>query len=127
MATLSEIRSPSAKMLGSEITAEGYFHTNAEEDILARDPELHDLVELSFAPMLVGVPKGEGFARRTVIVSKFSGKVVRIRGRLRVGPFGMLNIAMVYLDVEDIELANHSPDPTPALGMSPAGQESRHG
>jgi hypothetical protein len=29
--------------------------------------------------------------------------------------------------LEALHMPNHSPDPTPAPGMPPAGQESRHG
>lgn len=101
--TLPQIRSPEPLWINSAVLTEGYFQAHDEEDLLTSEKErFRDEVELSFAPMLASIPKEARREWRATLGERLDGKLVKVRGIMRVGPFGMLNRTTVYLEVEDI-------------------------
>jgi hypothetical protein len=115
--TLAEIRSPTPHMIGALVETEGFLQPHAEEDFLTSDiRRFSDMLELSYQPMLTELPQEKRYARRMEIEQPLEQRWVLVRGRVRVGPFGMSNRATVYLEVESIRAANQPAEPTAPSG-----------
>jgi hypothetical protein len=106
--TLKEIRNPTAGMLNQAIATRGYFSSSDEQDLLTGEKgRFVDLVDLAMFP---GIPKDQRNARRMEIGRRLGGRLVAVRGRLKVGPFGLGGRATVYIEVENISEAAQAPE-----------------
>jgi len=102
--SVAQIRTPDPSWINSVVYAEGYFQPHGEEDLLTSEPHrLSEWVELSFLPMMAGVENAKRPAWRSALGTRLGGKFVSVRAKVRVGPFGVLNSPIVYLEVESID------------------------
>lgn len=95
-------------MLGRTVVTQGYFSSSEEQDLLSGEKDRFvDLVDLAMFP---GISKDQRLAKRTETGRRLGGKRVSVRGRLRVGPFGLGGRATVYIEVESISEAPAAPE-----------------
>lgn len=98
--TLKEIRNPTPSMLDRAIITQGFFSSSDEQDLLTGERgRFVDLVDLAMFP---GLPKEQRSAKRAETGRRLDGKLVAVRGRLKVGPFGLSGRSTVYIEVETI-------------------------
>jgi hypothetical protein len=98
--SLKEVRNPTPAMLGKVIVVEGYLSSSEDQDLLTGEKERYtDMVDLA---MFTDKPKDLRLARRMEVGRRLSGKLVSVRGRLKVGPFGLSGRSTVYVEVESI-------------------------
>ncbi len=98
--TLKEVRSPTPAMLGEVIVVKGYLSSSEDQDLLTGEKERYtDMVDLA---MFTDKPKDLRLAKRLEVGRRLSGKLVSVRGRLRVGPFGLAGRSTVYIEVQSI-------------------------
>jgi len=98
--TLKEVRNPTPGMLDEIIVVEGYLSSSEDQDLLTGEQERYtDMVDLA---MFSDKPKDQRLARRMEVGRRLSGKRVSVRGRLKVGPFGMAGRSTIYVEVQSI-------------------------
>jgi len=98
--TLKEVRNPTPGMLGEVIVVQGYLSSSEEQDLLTGEKERYtDMVDLA---MFTDKPKDQRLAKRAQLGARLSGKLVSVRGRLKVAPFGLSGRSTVYVEVESI-------------------------
>jgi len=101
--TLAEIRNPTPGMLGQTIVTQGYFSSSSEQDLLTgENGRFVDIVDLAVFP---AIPKDQRKAKREELGNRLGGKLVTVRGQLKVGPYGMTGRSTVFIAVESISEA----------------------
>jgi hypothetical protein len=99
--TLTEVRNPTSSLLDQTIVTQGYLSSSNDQDLLSsQNGRFADIVDLAVFP---GVPKDQRFNRRQELGRRLGGKLVSVRGRLKVGPFGLGGRSTIYIEVEDID------------------------
>ena len=98
--TLAEIRNPTSAALGQTIVTQGYFNSSNEQDMLtSENGRFADIVDLAIYP---GLPKDQRHTKRADLGNRLGGKLVSVRGQLKVGPYGMTGRSTVFIEVESI-------------------------
>jgi hypothetical protein len=106
--SLTEIRNPTSSMLGQTIVTRGYLSSSSEQDLLtSENGRFTDIVDLAVFP---GIPKDQRYTRRQDLGRRLGGKLVSVRGHLKVGPFGLGGRATVFIEVEDISEITPAPE-----------------
>ena len=106
--SLTEIRNPTSSMLGQTIVTRGYLSSSSEQDLLtSENGRFTDIVDLAVFP---GISKDQRYARRQDLGRRLGGKLVSVRGHLKVGPFGLGGRATVFIEVEDISEITPAPE-----------------
>jgi hypothetical protein len=98
--TLTEVRNPTSSTLDQIIVTQGYLSSSNDQDLLTgQNGRFSDIVDLA---VFTGLPKEQRYTRRQDLGHRLGGKLVSVRGRLKVGPFGLGGRATVYIEVADI-------------------------
>ena len=106
--TLTEIRNPTSSTLDQTIVTQGYFSSSNEQDLLTgENGRFTDIVDLAIFP---GMPKDQRHTKRLDLDRRLGGKLVSVRGRLKVGPYGLGGRSTVFIDVESISEASPAPE-----------------
>ena len=106
--SLTEIRNPTSSTLNQTVVTQGYFSSSNEQDLLTgQNGRFTDIVDLAVFP---GLPKDQRYTRRQDLGRRLGGKLVAVRGRLKVAPFGLGGRATVYIEVEDISEITSAPE-----------------
>jgi hypothetical protein len=106
--TLKEVRNPTSSTLGQTIVTQGYFNSSNEQDLLTgENGRFTDIVDLAVFP---GIPKDQRSAKRLDLGRRLGGKLVSVRGRLKVGPYGLAGRSTVFIEVESIGEASSAPE-----------------
>jgi hypothetical protein len=106
--SLTEIRNPTSSMLDQTIVTRGYLSSSSEQDLLtSENGRFTDIVDLAVFP---GIPKDQRYTRRQDLGRRLGGKLVSVRGHLKVGPFGLGGRATVFIEVEDISEITPAPE-----------------
>jgi hypothetical protein len=97
---LTEVRNPTSSLLDHTIVTQGYLSSSNDQDLLSsQNGRFTDIVDLAVFP---SVPKDQRLNRRQELGRRLGGKLVSVRGRLKVGPFGLGGRSTVYIEVEEI-------------------------
>jgi len=105
--TLTEVRNPTSRTLDQTIVTEGYFSSSDEQDLLIGETgRFTNLVDLA---IFTGIPSDQRYAKRMDLGRRLGGKLVLVRGRLKVGPFGLGGRSTVFIEVESIREASAAP------------------
>jgi hypothetical protein len=116
--SVADIARPTPEMLDSSIRVRGFVFFHSEEVMLRPENSYAStpFVELAIGSLFSTSPEFEHRKARRAefaeLIERFGGKEVVVHGILRVAPFGWLQRPMVYIDVERIEVANQSSEPT---------------
>jgi hypothetical protein len=111
---LSSIYRPSGEMIGSSVSVRGFVFFHPEETLLCPERRYASapFVQLDIAALVSGASAEERRRKADALAARFESKDVIVRGILKVGPYGMIGIPMVYLEVARLEEANQPPEPT---------------
>jgi hypothetical protein len=127
---LSSICRPTGGMLDSEVSVRGFIFFHSEEILLCpeRSYASAPFVELGIGA-LYHTPSG--FENREArqseflrLAERYEAKDVVVHGILRVGPYGIMQRPMVFIEVNRIEEANQAAGRMP--GSNAPGENGRH-